>query len=446
MMVTLTGTLTAQDHKGHVPLHFDVPAGTTRIAGRFAASPQRATNALFDNLISLSIFGPDGCRGARHNNRDMDFSIDAYAATPGYTAGAIEPGCWTVFMDTFRIIGPDPVQYELVITFSAEPLVQPPMRAMPILANHGEGWYRGDIHAHTLHSDGGWDIPDLVNWAKTHGLDFVTLTDHNTVSGHGEMLSLGDDTLLTMGGVELTTHYGHCLSLGDRQWQDWRTGSVNGRTMPDIAREVMERGSVFIIAHPRAPGDPSCTGCRWEYEDMMPGPARIVEIWNGGAWSDYNEEGLSLFYEWLKSGLQMRATSGSDIHRPDDDEPLMGFNHVFAAERSEAAIFAAIKAGRNYLSSGPKLILSAVDEAGNRVVMGGTVAHPKSMTVEWSTPSQGLTLKMMGPEGCFASFELDASSEGETVIETLPGQFVMAELRDDKGVLRAVTNPVFISA
>ncbi|MEZ4662801.1 MAG: hypothetical protein R2911_35070 [Caldilineaceae bacterium] len=37
------------------------------------------------------------------------------------------------------------------------------------------------------------------------GLDFIALTDHNTVSPLAEMAQLGGDGLLTMGGQELTT-------------------------------------------------------------------------------------------------------------------------------------------------------------------------------------------------------------------------------------------------
>ena len=39
----------------------------------------------------------------------------------------------------------------------------------------GPNWYRGDLHAHSIHSDAAWDIPDLLNWAHERGLDFATL-------------------------------------------------------------------------------------------------------------------------------------------------------------------------------------------------------------------------------------------------------------------------------
>ena len=145
--------------------------------------------------------------------------------------------------------------------------------------------------------------------------------------------------------------------------------------MPDIAAEVMAKGALFIIAHPMSEGDPSCTGCRWEYADMRPGPAQIVEIWNGGPWSDYNEAGLALFREWLANGHRLVATAGTDIHGPEGGEGPLGFNHVWADALTETAILAAVEAGRNYLSSGPLLILSAQDADGNAIAMGGDMAE-----------------------------------------------------------------------
>jgi hypothetical protein len=443
MTTVLSGTLTEADHKGHIPVAFDVPPGTTRLSITFAASPARAKGAFFDNLISLSLFGPDGARGARHNNDDMDIVIDAGSATPGYVRGVPEPGRWTLWLDTFRILGPDPVIWEVRVTTETMPI-----RARgPVGANRpapdGRRWFRGDLHAHSWHSDAAWDVPDLVAWARTRQLDFVTLTDHNTVSGHEEMRSLGGPDLLTMGGVELTTHRGHALSLGHSGWQEWRAGTVSGRTIPDIAAEVMARGAAFVIAHPRSPGDPACTGCRWEFGDMMPGPARLVEIWNGGPWADYNEEGLALYRTWLAEGHRLMATAGSDHHGQDDAGEAFGFNNVHAEDWSEGAILDAVKAGRNFLSSGPRLLLWAEGDA-KPVEMGGVTPRSASLAVEWAAIEQDLTLNLVGPEGRFKELGVKAGSSGRVAVDNLPDIFVMAELRGPDGTLHAVTNPIFI--
>ncbi len=44
------------------------------------------------------------------------------------------------------------------------------------------GWYRGDFHAHTKFSDGVHSPDELVEVARAEGLDFITVTDHNTIN------------------------------------------------------------------------------------------------------------------------------------------------------------------------------------------------------------------------------------------------------------------------
>lgn len=437
----LSGRLTEAHHKGHIPLTFDVPPGTTRLIGRFHTTPDREPGQFFDNMVCLSLFGPNGPRGARHNNPGRDFVIEADRATPGYLPGPIEPGVWTVFMDCFRLLGTVDYQFQIICEDTPS---EPASAFAPVApASRGAGWYRGDLHAHTLHSDGSWDVPDLVAWARGRRLDFMTLSDHNTTSGHAQVQSLADDALLTMRGMELTTHWGHALSLGGGHLDEWRVGPVTGQTMPLLAAAIQARGALFVTAHPMSPGDPSCTGCRWEYADMMPGNSPLIEIWNGGPWSDYNEEGLALYQHWLALGHRLRATAGSDIHGPDRDKGQIGFNHVHATDLTEAAILRAVAMGRNYLSSGPGLILTADAPDGTQGAMGDTVDPRSRFHATWASEDLDLTLTFTDATGQRLRQTVAAGATGVIGIEGAQG-FVMADLRDETGRLHAVTNPIFV--
>jgi hypothetical protein len=307
----------------------------------------------------------------------------------------------------------------------------------------GAGWYRGDLHGHTLHSDGSWDVSGLLNFARQHQLDFVTLTDHNTIAGLAEMDSLSSDELLTMGGFELTTFYGHALALGLRRAIDWRV-RPGTRTMTDIRAEVEADGGLFVIAHPACPGDPICTGCHWEYLEMMPGTAKLVEISNEQFSSGSNNQGaLELWYQWLNQGHRLYATAGSDIHGPAEPTLEFVFNVVYTQELAEAEILDGVRHGHSYLSSGPRLEFTGRTSSGTALMGDSLVGQHSEFLVRWTACREGDQLRVM-VDGQVRE-ELPTGSEGQktwTLDDSQP-HWCLIEVRDDKGNLRALTNPIF---
>src|SRR5699024_7449818 len=73
-------------------------------------------------------------------------------------------------------------------------------------------WLGGDLHLHSIHSDGTYTIEENIQNIKSHDLDFMALTDHNTVSQNVERPLNTDLTLIP--GMELTTNKGHLNLLG----------------------------------------------------------------------------------------------------------------------------------------------------------------------------------------------------------------------------------------
>ena len=45
-----------------------------------------------------------------------------------------------------------------------------------------EKWYKGNLHTHSLWSDGDDYLEMIADWYKTHGYDFLSFTDHNVLS------------------------------------------------------------------------------------------------------------------------------------------------------------------------------------------------------------------------------------------------------------------------
>ena len=63
----------------------------------------------------------------------------------------------------------------------------------------------GDLHCHTRFSDGSLSVDDLVFYAKRAGLDFVAVTDHDTMSGISRAELLGKRYGIgVIGGVEVS--------------------------------------------------------------------------------------------------------------------------------------------------------------------------------------------------------------------------------------------------
>jgi hypothetical protein len=439
------GHLSAEEAKRYIVHAFEVPAGAGRLALHFSYEPGRVGGV--ENLLCLSLFDPAGFRGSGHRGGNVqEVDISTSQATPGYRPGELPPGRWLVEIDTHMIMPGAPCYYRLDVSTQAgpEPAADPPPPPVPQVAGRGAGWYRGDLHAHTVHSDGAWDVAGLLAAARAYRLDFVTLTDHNTVSGLDEMARAASADLLTMGGVELTTFWGHALSLGTREWIDWRT-RPGGRTMPDIATEVTQAGGLFVIAHPGSVGDPICTGCAWRYADMMPGPARAVEVWNGPWDGDSGNEGsLALWYDWLNEGCRMVATAGTDAH---SFEPALevGFSVVYAEALAEAAILEGIRRGHLYLSAGPKLTFSARTAEGSHALMGDALpaGAAAEVTAGWEGCPSGARLRLVADGRPLVEWE--AEGGGSRALRLSPGQarWCLLEVRDARGRMLALTNPIF---
>ena len=439
-MIEFSGVLTDKDVHRHIALPFDVPAGVKGISVQYDYEPRHVD--MYTNLVTLSLYDPQGCRGNAHRGSNHEtIQICETAASFGFTHGSIPDGVWQVVLHTHMVLPGDPVWYTVKITFESEAQGTAPSYASGVKPQRGAGWYRGNIHSHTFHSDGHWMAADLVAWARSEKLDFIALTDHNTISGLAEMDSLSTPDLLTMGGLELTTYFGHAVVLGTRRWVEWRTESNSG-TMPPIQRQVEAEGHLFIIAHPKAPGGAICTGCAWEYLDMLPGSGKIVEIWNEEWESESNnEQALALWYGWLNAGHHLVATSGNDIHGAPRVPLNYGFNVIFAEELSEQALIAAIKRGHLYLSSGPQLDVNGRSASGETAMVGDTLAVD-SITVRWSACSTDMTIRLIINGEVHEVLPTHAQGEHHWQLPD-DWQWVVIEVRDGQGYMRAVTNPIY---
>ncbi len=448
---TYTSVLTPQDMKKHLPYPLHIPPGTRSLQLRLAYAPQVVEQT--NNLITLTLLDPQGFRGSAHRHvAVLEAILQEDAASPGFVAGPILPGEWLVLLDTHMILPGAPVAVELEATGDdcsaacslpgSTAAAAAPSAPRPA---GGAGWYRGDLHTHTFHSDAEWDVAGLLDYARANQLDFLALTDHNTISGLAEFERRCPDGLAPIYGSELTTFWGHALALGRREWADWRI-EAGRRSMAQVAAEVEAQGGLFVIAHPEAIGDPYCTGCHWSFSDTSPGQARVVEVWNSPWVSESNNQaGLELAYHWMNQGLRMALTAGSDCHGGSYAASAVGFNVVYADDLHEAALLQAIRAGRLYMSCGPRLDLAA-RVGGTSLMMGDSCRAQVGETIylhaEWNGGPAGARLELIVDGAARAGL----AGEDSAADWELPGGqtgWALLTLRAPSGDMLALTNPIY---
>lgn len=445
MTIHFEGDLTTRDCKRHISHTFTLPDGCGRLDIHFRFAPLRGHGIV--NLVTLTVFDPHGFRGTGHRGGDVHHvRLTSAEATPGYLPGALPAGEWIVQLDTHMIMPGEPVHYTLDVTPGVEASPQPAAAPrQPTPSPRGAGWYRGDLHTHTHHSDADhFTVADLLHLARVYGLDFVFLTDHNTLSGLAEMEAAATPDLLTAGGIELTTFWGHALCLGARAWVDWRV-RPDDDSMGQIAAATYASGQVFVIAHPQSDGDPGCTGCAWRYGRMMPGNARLVEIWNGPWRGDSNNAAaLALWYDWLNQGYPLYATAGTDVHGDHIGEVTPAFSVIYAEALTEAALLKALCAGHLYLSAGPELLLQARDAAGATWMSGDTVTLPATFTASWARCPAGAQLRLIANGRLWEQRLVGEQGAYRWPMTPEQAAWVVLELRDSAGDMLAVTNPIFL--
>ena len=207
--------------------------------------------------LDLGCLGPAGFRGWSGGAR-RSFVISADDATPGYLPGELEAGTWQVIIGIYRV-PPEGVPYRLTAHLASTPgelpagprpepplpLERPVRRDLP--ASDGGRWLAGDLHSHTVHSDGSVTVPELARLAAGAGLDFLAITDHNTISHHAELAGASARYGITLlPGQEVTTDTGHAGVLGDVGWVDFRRGA------DDWLAQAESGGGLMSVNHPIA--------------------------------------------------------------------------------------------------------------------------------------------------------------------------------------------------
>jgi hypothetical protein len=108
-------------------------------------------------------------------------------------------------------------------------------------------WWKGNIHTHTLWSDGN-DFPEMVaEWYRTHGYNFLALSDHNVLSEGERWMS--ESAIVKRGGESVVPKY---VARFGPHWVETRgepgTDSYEIRLKPlNEFRSLVEQRGEFIM-------------------------------------------------------------------------------------------------------------------------------------------------------------------------------------------------------
>jgi hypothetical protein len=341
---------------------FEVPQGATKVGLTLSFFKEKLAQ------IFVSLHDPNGFRGNRMNpggkgQITLDLWVTPGDASEGGLAGEIEPGTWTVQIDIERL--GEETEYRLQAYVEMEPAQNTQIWTYPDnhVVNPSAGWYKGELHAHSTESDAKYPVETVVQAAIDTGLDFLSLTDHFTVSQWRKMAPLVNERTALIRSCELTSHQGHANLQGINKWVDVYVDRDDW-TMDQVAEEVHSQGGLFCVNHPFS-GD-----LGWRSYDFDWNLADLMEIY-------HNLEGCNNVFQgalWdhhLQVGRRLVGVGGTDSHDPFKGKDQLGqlVTWVYATELSERGIIEGLRNGRVYVSRGPELRFMAEDAAGNRAEM-----------------------------------------------------------------------------
>lgn len=375
------------------------------------------------SVIDLGIRDGERMRGWSGGAR-QGFFIGLHRATPGYQAGTLASGEWAVVLGTHRV-APEGCTVHIEVRMQ---ITEP-------------RWLCGDLHLHTEHSDGIFTLEETILMARSAGLDYIALTDHNATSQNEA--SGWREGLLLIPGMELTTGRGHCNLYGvSDPLKDFRTVSVE--QLKERLAEARAAGAYISLNHPH---DPDC-GWQWGYDVEHD----WVEIWNG-PWREANARTLAWWQEQLVAGRRITAVAGSDTHRP---HPYIRHGWptawVLADGSSARHILDAVHQGRVTLSYAPEGPFAAIS-CGN-VLMGGEWSEelnegPPLLHLQMKRLAAGDDVLLWSEGGQEYAITVEADGELDLERELPLRSFWRAEIwrplaeAGGEKVLVAATNPVY---
>jgi len=313
--------------------------------------------------------------------------------------------------------------------------------------------YVGVAHVHSLFSDGTGEIPEIAKYADESDLDFLLITDHNTLRGLKEGHEKWYGKTLCLVGCEINDkeNRNHYLAFGIDEAYSTRLSAK------EYVKKVKEAGGIGFLAHPHEKRNhmkehPPYPWIDWSIEDF-----NGIEIWNHmSEWMEnlteqnkYNSflhplrsivgppaETLKL---WDELNLKRKVVGFGGVDAHAHKQNLFGFfeveifpykvlfksihNHVLLPDalikgsgkqklaKAKSAIYEALAYGRSFIANDYHANSSGFQfyaKSGKRKYqMGDTIDFSENVTLRVNVPNQNVDIKLIHNGKEIANFQSD---------------------------------------
>jgi hypothetical protein len=289
-------------------------------------------------------------------------------------------------------------------------------------------WLRGNLHTHTLESDGDTKPAEVVKWYAQHGYDFLVITDHDKVTRVDDAAGI-----VLIPGEEVTDRLPkkplHVNAIGIEAAIPPQHGTTPVEVLQRNIDAVRKAGALALINHPNF-------GWAFGADELLQlERANFLEIASGHRF--VNTEGPpsveSMWDRMLTAGKSIWGVAVDDTHHLqriwDDDvvPPGRAWVVVRAEKRDAKSILGALERGDFYASNGVELV--------------DVIASAKSIEVSVK-------------EKNYARYRIQFIGSGGRVLQESVGLTAKYEMRGSEGYVRAKvidsngkcawTQPVFV--
>ncbi len=424
--IQLLRTYTSADQKQYVRLPFQVGDAIQRIEVEYAYQRHQVRQTPCGeekreiNIIDLGLFDEQGQLCGWSGSDRLSFFVSEQSSTPGYRRVPIHSGTWQIALGIYKV--ETSVDVQLSIRLIAKQRT----------------WLKGDLHMHTLNSDGIYTTGEVITYAKHAKLDFIALTDHNNTQQNKEIGN--PDGITVIPAMEYTNYGGHAnFFFPDDGHFTANPLSNTKEEMQATVAEAKKRNAIVSLNHIFD------TCCPWLLGFDI--PFDLVEVWNGFI-KPSDMEAIAWWHQGLREGKHIAAVGGSDTHRIEPGRSHgTPTTYVHALSPGRKDILQALVEGRSFITANAEGALLDL-HIGCSGLGESTIWNDQlEGKVDVDRSRQGDRLLLISDQGIEATWTLAYAGRLCFPFKAEKRQFYRIELyRRTLGIelLCALTNPVYL--